>query len=285
MSPLHTRSTLTRALPNLQAWVRHFSEQDIPVMAHTRQRIAELAERDAQGDEGVDAQLIAKQVGEDPLLALRILTHVSQSSRRARELRVETITEALVLMGISPFFRAFCGLTELQAVLGEEGPAWDGAMAVLRRGRRAGQFALGFSVHRMDPDAPMIHQAALLHDFAELLLWVHAPELALEIARRQQADPQLRSAQAQKAVLGIELNELQQALMRAWQLPQLLIRLGDDHQADAPSVRTVLLAIRVARHSAQNWHNPALPDDIHDIGELLQLAPEPTRRLLMDLDT
>ena len=45
-----------------------------------------------------------------------------------------------------------------------------------------------------------IHEAALLHDFAEMLLWVHAPALALQIAQAQAKDPTLRSALAQKDV-------------------------------------------------------------------------------------
>jgi hypothetical protein len=117
-----------------------------------------------------------------------------------------------------------------------------------------------------------------------MLLWCHAPTLALEVARRQQADPALRSASAQRAVLGIELADLQQALMLAWRLPPLLVRLDDDRHADTPPVRTVLLAQRLARHSSLGWDNPALPDDFDEIGTLLQLAPDPTRRLVLSLD-
>ena len=46
----------------------------------------------------------------------------------------------------------------------------------------------------------------------------------------------------------------------------------------------MLLAIRVARHSTQGWDNPALPDDVHDIAELLQMGEVPVRTLLMDID-
>jgi hypothetical protein len=46
----------------------------------------------------------------------------------------------------------------------------------------------------------------------------------------------------------------------------------------------VLLAIRVARHSAAGWDNPALPDDVHDIAELLQLSADATTRLLHEID-
>jgi HD-like signal output (HDOD) protein len=162
--------------------------------------------------------------------------------------------------------------------------ALNGVRAVLRRAHRAAAFALGFAAHRLDPDAAVIHEATLLHDFAELLLWCHAPVLGLEIARRQQADPALRSSAAQQAVLGVQLADLQQALMRAWRLPELLIRLGDERHAHTTQVRNVLLAVRVARHSALGWDNAALPDDIAQIGELLQLGPAPTLKLLMEID-
>ena len=280
-----TASHLDRPLADLSAWTRHFAAQPIPVLADSAQALRGLAERDAAGDEGVDAQLIVKAVGQDPLMALRILSHVSTSRSSRREIQVETITEALVLMGISPFFRACTDLPVLESLLQDQPEALEGAQRVLARGRRAAQFALGFSVHRMDTDAPLVYQAALLHDFAELLLWVHAPQLALDIAMLQQEHPTLRSADAQRRVLGIELHDLQQALMHLWKLPELLIRLSDARHADHPSVRSVLLAIRVARHSAQSWTNPALPDDIHAVGDLLTLGPDHARNLLIELDS
>ncbi len=136
----------------------------------------------------------------------------------------------------------------------------------------------------MDPDAAVIHEAALLHGFAELLMWCHAPALALEIARRQRAEPTLRSAVVQHAVLGITLADLQQALMRAWRLPELLIRLDDARHADSAQVTNVMLAVRLARHTAQGWDNAALPDDVADIGALLLLGAEPTLKLLHEID-
>lgn len=131
----------------------------------------------------------------------------------------------------------------------------------------------------------MIQVAALLHDFAELLLWLEAPDLALEVARRQAADPSLRSASAQRAVLNVELVDLQHQLMRAWRLPSLLVEITDDRaRRQTPQLANVRLAIRVARHSATGWDNPALPDDFADIGALLQLSRPHVERLLHDID-
>jgi hypothetical protein len=45
----------------------------------------------------------------------------------------------------------------------------------------------------------------------------------------------------------------------------------------------VQLAMRLARHSARGWDNPALPDDYADIASLLNLRVEPTIALVRGL--
>ena len=57
-------------------------------------------------------------------------------------------------------------------------------------------------------------------------------------------------------------------------MPELLKNLMDDEHATTPRARNVTLAVRLARHSAKGWNDPALPDDYKDIGELLHLVPE-----------
>jgi HD-like signal output (HDOD) protein len=272
---------LARALPNLAAWTAHFRAAPIPVLPGTAAVLREMAEH----EDLVDAHLLAETIGSDPLMTLKLLAHVGSGSRR--ETDVESVVGALVLVGIGPFFRKFADLVTIDEVLADAPDAEAaraGLDAVLARAHRAARFALGFAAHRLDPDAAVIHEAALLHGFAELLLWCHAPALALEMARRQYDDPSLRSAAAQRQVLGIELSDLQQALMKAWRLPELLVRLGDNRHAEQLQVRNVLLAVRVARHTAAGWDNAALPDDVADIGALLQLGPVPTLALLRDID-
>jgi HD-like signal output (HDOD) protein len=266
---------------DLRAWQALFQPQALPVLAATAAQLDELREH----EDAVDAHLLSETVSADPLLTLRLLAHVGHLLRGREATEVETVTAALVMIGIPPFFRQFADMAVAEDGLGDLPEALDGFRAVLSRSHRAARFAIGFAVHRMDHDAPLIHEAALLHDFAELLLWLHAPTLALRIAAMQAADPKLRSAVAQQQVLGIELADLQHALMQQWRLPGLLVQLTDDHALrSTPQLRNVLLAIRVARHSAAGWDNAALPDDVRDVAELLQLSIDATTRLLHEID-
>ena len=60
---------------------------------------------------------------------------------------------------------------------------------------------------------------------------------------------------------------------------------GERHALVAPQRRTVQLAVRVARHTTHGWDNPALPEDLQAIADLLSLSIGATQRLLHDLDS
>ena len=68
-------------------------------------------------------------------------------------------------------------------------------------------------------------------------------------------------AAAQQAVLNVDLVDLQHALMQAWRLPSMLVRITDDHANKMTTqLRNVMLAIRVVEQreahdddEGRNW--------------------------------
>ena len=271
---------LTQPPRDLAAWTHHFSAADIPVLAST----AEALEALRANEDDVDANSIGEMIADDPLMTLKVLAYASTHRSARMVTDTETVTAALVMMGISPFFRAFGPQRSVEERLSDQAEALQGLNEVMQRAHRAANFALAFAVHRMDHDAAVIHAAALLHDFAEMLLWCNAPTLALRLRHAQQADTTLRSSAAQRTVLNIELAALQQSLMKAWRLPELLIRISDDAHAEHASVKNVVLAIRLARHTAHGWDNAAIPADVAEISTLLNLSPAATLQLLKEIE-
>jgi HD-like signal output (HDOD) protein len=272
---------ISHAPRSVAAWAACFDDRQLPVLAST----AVLLEGWRVVEDQVDAHLLAESLSTDPLVTLKLLAHVARLRRGREGSEPETVTEALVMLGITPFFNAFGPQPTVEEQLAEQPDALAGFEAVLRRCHRAAAFAYGFALHRGDHDAAVIHQAALLHDFAELLLWLRAPALALQMAARQAAEPTLRSSAVQLELFNVELADVQHALMLAWHLPALLVQITDEHPVSPTAqVRNVQLAIRVARHTAHGWDNPALPDDVHDIAQLLHMSPEHTLQLLQQID-
>jgi HD-like signal output (HDOD) protein len=271
---------LTRAPSSLCGWIQAIGSAEIPVLGRTAAAVDALREH----EDDVAPREIADVVLDDPLMSLKLLAHAARHRPARMTGDTETVTAALLMLGVSNFFRTFSGQATVEARLGAVPGAMEGIERVMERAHRAGRFAIAFAMARNDTDAEVIREAAILHDFAEALLWCHAPTLALQIRSRQDADPSLRSVQAQRDVLKIELHDLEQALMRAWRLPELLQHLTNAHQASVPRVRNVLLATALARHSEQGWDNAALPDDVEAIGRLLNLAPAAVWSMLRELD-
>lgn len=266
---------------DVAGWASLFEADGLPVLEDTAASLEEF-----RGfEDATDAHLIAEIIAADPLMSLKVLSHVGRMRRGRDGGEPETVTAALVMLGITPFFNVFGPQPTVEEHLADRPECLEGFRAVLKRCHRAANFALGFAVQRMDHDAAVIHLAALLHDFAELLIWLRAPDLALEIAKRQSLDSTLRSADIQQELLHVRLVELQHALMLSWQLPRVLVDITDSTvHKDSAQVRNVELAIRVARHSAAGWDNAAIPDDVRDIADLLRLAHDPTMRLLLEID-
>ncbi len=278
---------IDRPLASLQAWTDAFHDAQIPVLSSSAAEVERLALIEEERGT-VDAHTLAEAFAPDPLMTLRVLTDVSRYCTRLSVEPPETLVGALVMQGIGPFFRSARGVPTVDFWLAAHPEAGAGLSRVVARARRAAHFALGFAIRRQDEDASVIQEAALLHDFAEMLLWCHAPALAHAVASQLEADHTLRSADVQQAVLGITLDDLGQALMHRWQLPDLLIQTTDARQSHRPKVQNVVLAVRLARHSRYGWDDPhaqaALHDDAADVARLLTLSPEAATRLIMAMD-
>lgn len=270
---------ISEPLPDLASWTEHFRKLEIPVLSVTADSLEVLRAK----EDSVDANLIGELIGNDPLMTLKVMAYASSHRGRREVTQTETVTATLVMMGISPFFSAFGQQPKVEEHLAAHPEALAGLHASVRRTHRAANYALAFAVHRMDPDAAVVHAVALLHEFADLLLWCHAPILQLRIQERQAADSTLRSNTVQREELNIEVGDLQASLMRSWALPELLTQMGDDVHASNASVKSIDLAARLARHSARTWRNAAIPDDVKEIAELLHLSVPATLEFLHEI--
>lgn len=260
---------LMTPLRDLSVWTHYFLQAEIPVLASTSETLEALRAK----EDDVDASMLAQVIDADPLLSIKYLAHAANRRRVSEATDTETVLSSLVMTGVFPFFNQFGLQPSVEDRLQDLPRALDTLQALMYRARRAGNFALAFAVHRGSPDAGVIHQAAFLHDFAEMLMLCHAPTMELQIRDALQANPNLRTAKAQRDVLNIELDDLRQELFKRWHLPPLLVRISDDKHLDHTNVLCAQLGVRLARHSMVDWDNPAIPDDMEAIAKLLNAAP------------
>lgn len=269
---------LNQPLQDIDAWVQFFSSHCLPVLRVTKRRLNEMRE----DLDSVDARELARLILLDPIMTVRVMAFIQPMRGRSLQRDITTIASAVMMSGIEPFFRHFEELPTIEEMLkGQDPHALLGVLQVIRRAQRAAEYAHDWAIWRHDINMEEVRSAALLHDLAEILVWCFAPGLGLDIRAQQVANPTMRSADAQmNTLLGFTFQDIQMALCRVWHLPELLLTLIDDENATHPRVRNVTLAVRLARHSANGWDDPALPDDYTDIGQLLNLSPEAVRQRL-----
>lgn len=251
----------------MEGWVAYLNAAEMPILRQTARRLDEAR----QNIDRINGRDIAAIVLQDPLLAVRVLAYIQPF--RGKHLRSDITTHRQRDHDARrrTVFRRFESPITIESLLKNEPQALLGVLHVIRRVQHASRYAHDWAFRRHDMNTEEVALAALLHDLAEILLWCFAPRLAIEIHALQSADKTLRSATAPATGSRHPLFDLQLALCDAWQLPELLKTLMDDANAELPRVRNVVLAVNLARHSANDWTNPALPDDFYAIEKLMHI--------------
>lgn len=262
---------------SMDAWERYFSGLDIPVLKRTILNFESMAEN----IDALDVRSVADAILDDPLMTLKVYAWSAKIRNRRQITDLETLEPIILMTGVEPFFRQFKHLHSIEDTLSHHPVALTGLLRVISRSYRAATYARDWALRRRDLDTEVILIAALLHDFIEMLMWVLAPNDCVEIDVRKQLNPALRSADAQVSVFGVSFNHLEHALAMRWRLPELLVQMMDDQNADHPRVRNVIFAVNLARHSSRGWDNPALPDDFRDIAELLNVSVDRVKELIL----
>lgn len=258
---------MTTTLCSIEDWTALLTGRDVPVLKQTARALTEARQR----ADRIHVREVTAIVLHDPMMTARVLRFSARHRGRRQLQDISTVEHAVMMLGVEPFFHHFSTFEVIEDLLKPNPQALLGLLHVIRRSQRAGRYAFEWATWRCDLNAEEVGIAALLHDLAEMLAWCFSPQQALQIEAMKKADPALRSADAQRAVLGFPLGDLQTVLCRNWQLPELLLSLMDDSHAERPRVRNVKLAVDLARHSANGWDDPALPDDFEAIAKLMNI--------------
>jgi HD-like signal output (HDOD) protein len=190
------------------------------------------------------------------------------------------VEQAILMMGTTTFFKNLTPGFLVEDTLKGNLTALTHLLRMIRRAHRAAKFAGDWATHLADLHAEELCVAALLHDLSEMLMWCFAPEKMNIIFDMQKADKTLRSQAVQEEVLGFKLHDMQNELVEVFKLPPLLKQLMHDKSANENRVKNVLLAVNLARHSANGWDDAALPDDYTDIAEFLRVDVERAKLII-----
>ena len=253
---------------NLSEWVSFLTTVEIPVLKQTARNVAALE----QDEQHLNARSLAHVMKYDPLMTVKLLRYLQAHKHRSQEHDVVEVEQIIMILGLETTLNKVSAKPLVEEILGRDNMA--ALVYLLKTAHRANiacSYAFDWAVRLHDLHFEEIRIAALLHDIAEMLMWCFAPSEMLKIKHLQKQDKTLRSVAAHEMVFGFSLLQLQHELAIKWKLPELLITLMDDNNSKLQRVRNVILAVNLARHSANGWDDAALPDDYEEIAKLLHL--------------
>lgn len=254
----------------LSDWVNFLTTAEIPVLKQTARNLALLQ----QDEQHLNARSFAHVVKNDPLMTVKLLRYMQQHKHQTQQHDVMETEQIVLMLGLENTLKSVPAKPLVEEVLGHSNMnALVYLLKTTHRANLASTYAFDWAVRLHDLHFAEIRLAALMHDITEMLMWCFSPVEMLKIKQLQKQNKSLRSIVAQEKIFGFSLYQLQLELAIKWKLPELLIALMDDHNSNLQRVRNVVLAVNLARHSANGWDDAALPDDYENIAQLLHMQP------------
>ncbi len=164
---------------------------------------------------------VGKVIEKDPSLTARLLK-LANSSFFGFPSRLETVSEAITLIGIQQVQDLICASTVIEVFNGVSAELVSMA-SFWKHSLACGVAARLLALERKVPKPEKFFVAGLLHDVGRLALYSRAPEMARKIFTLAQEEKKLvREAEAE--VLGFDHAEIAEALLRSWNYPANLIQ-------------------------------------------------------------
>ena len=226
--------------------IKELTAQPLPIFGHSARAFRKVSTEGGRTFEGYGDIILR-----DPGLALHTLQQLQGSSSKSLRAEISSMAQAAMLLGIDRAKRLPLGHPQLESTL--SGYAQQGYIRAVCRAFHAAFQAWDWAHIKNDHAPEEILLAALLHDVAELALWVNAPEKMHQFRKLMLKDG-LATDEAQYIVFGESLEHFSREIAAHWQLPGLVNDALRPENANNPRVRGVMLAVQLARSAERGWY-------------------------------
>lgn len=212
---------------DLDAWVDKLTASGMPIFSETVRAVSGVVSR-----RETSAHDLAGAIGKDAALAAKLLKIANSPLFNLQHRDIDTISSAVVLLGFDAVRDLAVSLALIEQVL--KGRSHERVTRSLARSFHAAAQARSYSAALHDDCPEEVFVAALLMNIGEMAFWSNAQEEAAAIDKLIRSGTGIRDAERQ--ILGFELEALSRRLVEEWQLGGLLEASFSD---DADDGRTV----------------------------------------------
>jgi len=249
----------------LQAWAQKLRKQDMPVLGDV---IAELNK--ITGSDDADVNQLAEVILKDPHLTTQVLRIANSVQYNYSKIQVNTVSRAIVLIGLKGV-RAICiSLLVMDSLLGEEPK--EHLLTLIARGFHAATQAKNLIQKFDEKAAEEVFIAGLLYHLAEMAYWVSEdanedhPGLSSEDAGERRA--------AMEEVLGTSFKAITRELAKTWSLGDTLEESLYPSSQPTQKAQAVIAGERLSRAALYGWNSPQIKIVLREIMDFTEMDAE-----------
>lgn len=252
-------------MSSLQEWILRLRDQEMPVLAHTVQQIAQASERD-----DCSAAEVAHIILQDSALTARVLRLAGSSFFNPAGHPVNSLDRAVVVLGLNTVRSLSISVAVINTLMS---PPRERVMQDMARAFHGAVQARSFAQACGMADPEEVYVAALLYHVGRMAFWCFGGEQAARLDEALRATPEA-AERVETRILGFRLSRLSAALNRDWRLSPLLgaaLEGGWDER-----VHHVRQGIALAEASESGWSHPTTRDLLARIAKASGLDLEET---------
>ena len=249
------------------AWINILARGSPPVLKRSLDDLARF--HDAIYD--IPVSKVADVVESDPMLTLNLMMIVGRF-QSSRPTQIETVEEALLMLGCVNFVKKAMTFPTVDAMLAKKPEALLGTLRAAARARRAGMFVRQWARMRNDRNENACVVAALLYEITDLLAWIHAPEKMMQFEFVVRENPKRKITLTRWMEFGFEWEELEVKMLRRFKLPDVVTALIKPSPAEeSPSAEFVARAVDFSRKLAESRNMGMLQEELREIARMLKV--------------
>jgi len=241
----------------LKAWTQRLSKREMPVIGEVIEELNKITSSDETG-----VNQLAEVILRDPQLTSQVLRVANSVQYNYSRAQVNTISRAIVLIGLKGV-RAICiSLLVMDSLLGEHPK--EQLLKIVARAFHAATQARNLATEMGEKNSEEVFIAGLLFHLGEMAFW--ATEEADRDLPGLYSEDAVERREAMDEVLGTSFKAITRELARHWKLGSTLEEaLNPSSSTASTKVQAVIIGERLSRAALYGWASPQIKRVLSEI--------------------
>ena len=250
---------------NIESWVRHITDEQMPIFGRTVQEVVSISEDDASS-----AAQLGQVVLKDASMTSRILKLANSTHYNPTGQQFSTISRAIMMLGFDAVRNMCLTVSLIDSLV--QGTNKEHLVREVARSLHAATQAKMIAEARGEKNVEEIYISTLLLNVGELAFWCFCGKEQGDALNQAMQDPKHSHESAQKEVLGFSLKKLSSGLAREWGLSGLLQSTLQNPSKTDTRMQVILRTHELAVAAEQGWGSAAVKSVTESLADLTEIS-------------